>query len=268
MVDTNFENCNVASPDALGFLKQADYIIYGAVIELYTAEEYPVVAYRENVINFIRFLFNLNHWKNKLKKLIFLSSTSIYGNLLDMKTGFTESHPYNPSGVYAHTKMLQEEILLQLAPKLGIPITIIRLTNVFSGSHCAVDPHINPIFKLIHNSYNRIPFPIWFDGQQTRDYLHIEDIFNALKLCIQDKNEDSVYNLGTDTQVSMNEIVEYARPLLEPQIVYEDNGLGFVQHRRINSEKFQSAFGWKPNIQILNGGLELAIEEYRQRYKI
>ena len=268
LVDSNFLECNVVSADALSFMKQAEYIIYGAVVELYTAEQYPVMAYRENVMNFTQFLFNLNHWKDKLKRLIFLSSTAVYGNPHNSNIDFTENNPYNPLGVYANTKMLQEQILIQLATKLEIPITILRLTNVYSGDHNSADIHRNVIFKLIDQSFRGESFPVWDNGTQTRDYVHIEDVYSAIKLSFEDSGTGNIYNLGTNRQVSMNQIVAKAQTLLNCTPIYKKAELSFVKNRKINTNKFYSAFGWKPSINILEGGLELAVEEYRQRYKI
>jgi UDP-glucose 4-epimerase len=156
-------------------------------------------------------------------KIIFTSTGAVYGDRLNAK----ETDEVNPQSPYAENKVKAENIIIAS----GIPYVIIRIGNVYGRD-------MNKgVFKGLKESGK-----IFGDGTHTRDYIHIDDVLNALEMA---QNWDNgIYNIGTNIPTSVNQIAdklgikkEYA-PEVEEQ-----------KYISLNINKAVN-YGWKPTKQI------------------
>jgi UDP-glucose 4-epimerase len=145
--------------------------------------------------------------RNKIKKFIFSSSSSVYGNC-KVPTG--ENTDLNPISQYALTKQIGEEYCKLYDRLYDIDICILRYFNVF-GDRMNNDGGyklVFPIFKELLKSNN--PLTINNDGNQKRDFIHVNDICNVNILCANWKEDlnAEIFNVGSGINYSINEIAD------------------------------------------------------------
>lgn len=135
-----------------------------------------------------------------IEKVIFASSAAVYGNLVPAR----EIDPCVPVNMYGSTKLAAEAICRGFY-NMGMDISILRLFSVWGkeGSESVIN--------RLTNGHNRI----YFDGQQTRDFVFIDDVIDALVASIN--WESNIYNIGTGEEATINSIWTHLHPNNEPE---------------------------------------------------
>ena len=152
-----------------------------------------------NVINFARM--------NKIKKIIFSSTFTVYGN--NKKEKLAETENCNPQSFYAISKYSSERYLIKLCEKFKIKWNILRFFNVYGPGQdlSRTDQGIVSIFlDLIRNKNN-----IDVNGslKRFRDLIYIDDVIKALTLTLKDKkNFNQIYNVGTGKKTTVKKLIQ------------------------------------------------------------
>ena len=158
----------------------------------------------------------------KVKRVIFSSSSSVYGNA---EVPTKETHPTNPLSNYALTKLIGEEYCKLYSTIYDIDTVSLRYFNAYGDRMNNEGGYklVLPIFK--EQSDNNKPLTINNDGEQRRDFIHVSDICNANILCAnyKDKFKGEIYNVGDGKNYSVNEIADmfegeknYGNKVIEP----------------------------------------------------
>ena len=130
------------------------------------------------------------------------------GNLQPIAT--LESDPANPASIYAATKFAQEDLLRIGCSALNIDYAILRLQNVYGEGQSLKNPYtgILSIFSTLIRYGQHLP--IFEDGQETRDFVHVQDVANAFLGAIEhQKPIGCAINVGTGVKTSVAEIAGY-----------------------------------------------------------
>ena len=152
-----------------------------------------------NVINFAKI--------NKIKKIIFSSTFTVYGN--NKKEKLAETENCNPQSFYAISKYSSERYLIKLCEKFQIKWNILRFFNVYGPGQdlSRTDQGIVSIFlNLIRNKNN-----IDVNGslKRFRDLIYIDDVIKALILTLKDKkNFNQIYNVGTGKKTTVKKLIQ------------------------------------------------------------
>ncbi len=152
-----------------------------------------------NVINFAKM--------NKIKKIIFSSTFTVYGN--NKKEKLAETENCNPQSFYAISKYSSERYLIKLCEKFQIKWNILRFFNVYGPGQdlSRTDQGIVSIFlDLIRNKNN-----IDVNGslKRFRDLIYIDDVIKALILTLKDKkNFNQIYNVGTGKKTTVKKLIQ------------------------------------------------------------
>ena len=200
---------------------------------------------------------------NKVKKVIYASSSSVYGDSsLLPKTEGSEGNVLSP---YALTKKVNEEYGKLYFDLYGLETVGLRYFNVFGsrqnpeGDYAAVIPKFS---KLISN--NQRP-TIYGDGTQSRDFTYIENVIQAnLKACLAPiKSAGKAFNIAFGEQTSLielfNEIVRITnQSAIQPN--YIQPRLGDINHSHANISKAKEFLEYNPTINFRHG-LELYLED-------
>ena len=208
-------------------------------------------------------------YRNKVKKYIFLSSNTVYppkGDSPVEETDFLFNAPYPvyfPVGWMKRYAEVQCELYSKYLPS---PMTtiVVRPANLY-GPHDKYDfakCHVTPAtIRKVADNMN--PIPIWGDGTELRDLLYIDDFVDAIQILIEKQHEYNVFNIGSNTVYSVNEVLERMK-----KIVHNDNEITYVKGkpsmipvRKISSEKFMKKFNWQPKVD-LDTGLKNAFDWY------
>jgi nucleoside-diphosphate-sugar epimerase len=157
---------------------------------------------------------------NNIKRVIFASTSAVYeNNKIDEINGFTEDLTISPRLFYSLSKKLAEEICMSYEKNYGMEIPILRLFNVFGPRqdiHRKSPPLLNYLVREFKN--NRQPI-LHSNGEQKRDYIHINDVIGAFIICLTNPNaKNNIFNISSGNLLSVKDIVRYTKEALNINI--------------------------------------------------
>jgi UDP-glucose 4-epimerase len=177
-------------------------------------------------------------------RVVYLSSGGgIYGNTLEPATEDTQPQPMSP---YSHHKLAAEECLTQS----GLPHAIARLANVYGPRQRAgQEGAVAAIFaeRLQHG----LPITIHGDGEQSRDFVHVSDVVDALVLMLRSPM-NGIWNVGSGTPVTINALLSAAERVFGPAVGvnHAPARAGDVRDSALNVEKIARELGWQAQVGL------------------
>ena len=189
-----------------------------------------------------------------LKKLVYASSSSVYGDAECFPTVETTiPRPVSPYGV---TKLAAEHLAVLYASGFGVPAVSLRYFTVY-GPRQRPDMAFN---RFITAALDEQPLVLYGDGEQTRDFTFIADAVNANILAAQSGAPGEVFNIGGGSVISVNGVLDVLRRHLPAvSVVKEARQTGDARHTRADISKAGKLLGYAPRISI-EEGLRLEIE--------
>ncbi len=221
----------------------------------------PGVFFDVNVASGIAMLETLR--KHRIGKFIFSSTAAVYGSPLTVP--IAEDHPKNPVSSYGESKLMFERILRWYVSAYDWSVVAFRYFNA-SGGACEWgerhDPETHVIPLLLQTASGRRPnFEIYGtdyatpDGTCLRDYVHVIDIAEAHILAMKklDAPGFHVYNIGTGTSHSVQEVWQIAQEVAERKIPAQSSArrLGDPAVLRANPTRLKEDLSWKPTYSDL-----------------
>ena len=192
-----------------------------------------------------------------------VSTDEVYGALpLQGGSPFTEQSPLQPTSPYAASKASSDLLVLSYYKTYGLPITISRCSNNY-GTHQYPEKLI-PL--MIQKALQGKSLPVYGDGLNVRDWIHVVDHCRAIDCILQKGRVGEVYNIGAREEISNIDLVKRMLDVLgKPHelITYVPDRLGHDLRYAIDSSKLES-LGWKPEYTI-EDTLTGIVEWYRKR---
>lgn len=173
-----------------------------------------------------------------------------------------ESKPLQPASVYAISKRDQEELCLSIGRAYNIPTVALRFFNVYGVGQSLSNPYtgIAPIFgsRLL----NHLPPLVFEDGQQSRDFVHVSDIVQALLLALEREQANyQTLSIGTGRPHTVLEVAKVLADTLQipiaPQIVNKYR-MGDIRHCFADIRNAASVLGYSPKVEFKTGMREFA----------
>lgn len=210
------------------------------------------------------------HWKlepdNKYSRkyrpgvrFLQVSTDEVYGTL--GATGrFTEATPLSPNSPYSASKASADFLVCAYYQTFGIPVNITRCSNNYG-------PYQFPeklIPLMIHNALSDKPLPVYGDGMQVRDWLHVKDHCAAIMAVLAAGTVGEVYNIGGNNEKTNIEIVRLILGALnksEKLIVHVQDRPGHDRRYAVDSTKIACELGWKP-AYLFENGIQETIQWY------
>jgi UDP-glucose 4-epimerase len=195
-------------------------------------------------------------------KLVFASSAAIYGGEPPVPTPETASP--SPKSPYAMSK-LDGEYLCEMFLREERPKTVtLRFFNVFGPGQDPASPYAAAVPTFIRRAICGEEVTIFGDGEQTRDFVYVEDIVSSLLFVAENSNLTGAYNCGYGHQTTINEIAHQILELTqsESRLIHLPARLGDVRHSCASTEKLRTS-GWRP-VSGLKEGLRKTVAAYRQ----
>ncbi len=187
----------------------------------------------------------------KIKRFLQVSTDEVYGSL--GATGlFTEETPLHPNSPYSASKTAADHLALAYQHTFGLPVVITRCSNNYG-------PYQFPeklIPLMIANALNDRPLPVYGDGMNVRDWLHVRDHCSAIDAVLHNGVVGEVYNVGGNNEKPNIEIVKLVLHHLgkpESLITYVKDRPGHDRRYAIDSTKIQKALGWMPSYTFERG---------------
>lgn len=195
--------------------------------------------------------------KHKVKKIIFSSSGgAIYkDNSEILKTENSEIGPASPYGI---SKLCGENYINFYKNIYGLDNTILRFSNVY-GPRQNSKGEAGVISIFIDNALQNKDCVIYGDGNQTRDYIYVDDVINSLILSL---NVSGTFNVSTGVETTVNYIAEQIKKHFSCEFTYASKIEGELYHNCLSSNLLQS-YSWKPYIDIYNG-VQKTIKYFRK----
>jgi UDP-glucuronate 4-epimerase len=198
--------------------------------------------------------------KNGIKKFVFASSSSVYGN--NKKVPFSEEDNVDfPISPYAATKKAGELICHTYHHLYEISVTCLRYFTVY-GPRQRPDLAIHKFACLIEQGK---PIPVYGDGSMMRDFTYIDDIIDGTVAAINKCAGYNIYNLGESRPIKVNDLIEEIEKTLGKKAVIEYLPLqpGDVERTYADVTKAGRDLGYSPNTAI-SDGLKWFAEWFRQ----
>ena len=239
-------------------VEKSDYVInFAAESHVDRSITDPEIFIKSNVVG-TQVLLNAAK-EYCVKKYIQISTDEVYGTL--GKTGyFTETTPLQPNSPYSASKAGGDLITRAYFETFGLPINITRCSNNYG-------PYQFPeklIPLMISNALEGKKLPVYGDGKNIRDWLHVHDHCSAIDIVLHEGKLGEVYNIGGNNEKENIYIVKLILETLgkdESLIEFVTDRLGHDRRYAIDSTKIQEELGWSPDYTF-----EVGIKETIQWY--
>ena len=238
-----------------------DYVISLAAMWLLHCKDYPRTAFDVNIAG----TFNVLEAcvKHNVKKLIWSSSASVYGDALELP--MTEEHPFNNKNFYGASKIAGEAMATAFNDRYGLNIIGLRYMNVY-GPHQDQTAAYTGVVPIMLNKIEAKEAPsINGDGSQAYDFVYVEDVARANVQALMSDQDFGMYNVGTEVQTTINELCEMILKLKESDLKVqynpysEDDARSMVKNRIGSKVKAEQDLGFKYKYE-LKEGLEKLIQ--------
>ncbi len=195
-----------------------------------------------------------------VERFVHVSTDEVYGSL-GSSGKFTESTPLHPNSPYSASKAGSDMLALAYHHTFGLPVVLTRCSNNYG-------PYQFPeklIPLMIINAMNDRPLPVYGDGLNVRDWLHVDDHCTAIDTVMRNGSLGEVYNIGGSNEWKNIDIVRLIlRHLNKPDslITYVKDRPGHDRRYAMDATKISRELGWSP-ARTFERGLEEKIEWYQ-----
>lgn len=198
-----------------------------------------------------------------VRRFVQVSTDEVMGSLADDSGEFfTESSPLQPNSPYAASKAAAEFVVRAARETHGIDTVITRCGNNYGPRQ--FPEKLIPL--MIANAINDQPLPVYGDGKNVRDWIHVDDHCRAIWLAYEKGRSGEAYNVGSRNE---RENIDVVRSILsalgkpESLIKFVDDRLGHDRRYAIDPSKTENELGWRPLVKW-EDGLASTIDWYRE----
>lgn len=197
-------------------------------------------------------LLDISKRKN-ISKYLQVSTDEVYGTLGE-EGYFTEKTPLAPNSPYSASKASADLLVRSYFETYGMNVNITRCSNNYG-------PYQFPeklIPLMIQHGLDGLNLPVYGDGKNIRDWLHVYDHCQAIDLVLQKGKPGEIYNIGGHNERTNNQIVQIIAEKLncEDKIQYVTDRLGNDRRYAMDPTKIETELGWKPKYTFDTGIVE------------
>ena len=241
-----FVNKDILDINKIKFKKKFHSVVHlAAKAEILIPKKKEDVYYESNISGLQSVLnFTANHG---IKKFIFASSASVYGDTENKKV--SENFKLNPQHFYAYTKYIGEKMVRSYCSANNINFTILRFFNVYGSNSNAV------VAKFIAQKIQNKKITIYGNGKQKRDFVHVDDLSDAIHKIINSKSQNDIFNIGAgkaESILNLKNIISHKRDHIFLEKRNDDIEISISNINKIKKRLF-----WKPKISFKNGVKEI-----------
>jgi nucleoside-diphosphate-sugar epimerase len=187
--------------------------------------------------------------KVALKKLVFASSSSVYGETTELP--MKETHPTRPVSPYGVTKLDSENMCLLYRKSFGLPVVCLRYFTVYG-------PRQRPdmaIHRFLRGAMEGDPVEVFGNGEQTRDFTFVSDVVDANLAAMDYEGEEAVLNIGGGSRVTINRTLDLVGRYAvgDFDVRYSDTQKGDVPHTYADTSLAQRELTYSPKMDLDRG---------------
>ncbi|ETT50042.1 NAD-dependent epimerase/dehydratase [Paenibacillus sp. FSL R7-269] len=188
---------------------------------------------------------------SKVKKIIYASSAAVYGTPKYLP--INEDHSTLPTSFYGISKFVPESYIKVFSELYGMDYTILRYANVYGPRQ----DHLGEggvVSIFINNVLEENSLSIFGDGLQTRDFIFVRDVVSA-NVAALSKGSEGLFNIGTNTRVSLKELVDIISEVTKKDIVCRnlEPKIGDIKDSCLDNGKANLELQWMPEYSLEKG---------------
>jgi len=234
---------------------EAEIVFHAAARNIVVSTRNPREDFETNIGGTLNVLLAARSAANRVKRVVYTSSTSVYGNPRYLP--INEDDPLSLLTPYAVSKLGGENYCMAFFESYGVPTTAVRYSNVYGPGQDPANPYCGVVAKFIEClTEGRAPV-IHGDGDQTRDFTFIDDAVEATVLAAQsDRALGEVFNVGTGVETRVNELAALVTRILGLDLRPEHTNrrdIDNIRRRVVNIEKTRRTLRWVPGTTLENG---------------
>jgi UDP-glucose 4-epimerase len=229
-----------------------DYVYHQAALRITRCAEAP----REAVEVLMTGTLNVLEAavRHKVKKIIAASSASVYGepSYLPMD----ESHPFNNRTLYGAGKIANEQMLRSYYTTYGLPYVALRYFNVYGPRMDLTGVYTEVLIRWLEAIEAGKPPLIFGDGEQSMDFVYIEDVARANLIAMESDVTDEAFNVGTGVQTTLKQLCAALLKLTGSKLQPEHRparAVANVSRRRAATDKASELLGFKASVGLEEG---------------
>jgi UDP-glucose 4-epimerase len=236
-------------------MKGKDFVVSLAAMWLLHCKDYPRTAFDVNIAG----TFNILEAcvKNNIKKLVWSSSASVYGDAVELP--MTEAHPFNNKNFYGASKIAGEAMATAFNDRYGLPVIGLRYMNVY-GPHQDQTAAYTGVVPIMLNKIEANESPVINgDGSQAYDFIYVEDVAKCNVQALKSDVNFGMYNVGTEVQTSIKQLCDLILELKKSdlKVTYKpystDDARALVQNRIGSKVKAENELGFLYKFDLPTG---------------
>jgi dTDP-glucose 4,6-dehydratase len=228
----------------------------------------PVAFAQTNVLGTLQLLQAVLEYWRKLPapeaagfRFLHVSTDEVFGSLAPGAPGFTEQHRYEPNSPYSASKAASDHFVRACHHTYGLPTLTTNCSNNYGPRQ--FPEKLIPL--MIHNALRGKPLPVYGDGQQVRDWLHVDDHCSAIARVLEAGRPGETYNIGGRSERANLQVVHAICATLDrlrPReggaphsalITHVKDRPGHDRRYAIDDSKIAAELGWKPAVAFEDG---------------
>lgn len=221
-----------------------------------TSNEDPAFDIESNLLATVRMLSYMA--RAKVKKVIYASSGgTVYG--IPSQIPISEGHPTNPTSSYGICKLAIEKYLDLFYQLHGLDYAALRIANPY-GERQRIAASQGAVAVFMGRALKRQPVEIWGDGTVVRDYIHIDDVVQAMLSAMKKASPDKVFNIGSGKGTTLLELLDAIDAVLghRTERIFRPARTFDVPVNILSIDRATRELAWKPNIGLREGISRLA----------
>ena len=236
-------------------MEGVDYVFHLAAMWLLHCKDFPRTAFDVNIAG----TFNVLEAcvKHDVKKLIYSSSASVYGDAVQVP--MKEDHPFNNKNFYGATKIAGEAMCTAFNDRFGLSVIGLRYMNVYGPNQDQTAAYTGVIPIMLNKiEANEAPL-VNGDGSQAYDFIYVEDVARCNIAAVNSETKLGHYNVGTEVQTTIRELCDKMLELKNSDLKINyvpygaDDARQLVQNRIGSRERAEKELGFKYKYSLEEG---------------
>lgn len=220
----------------------------------------PIKYCENNLIGTVNLLESMR--KANVKKIIFSSSACVYGTpeILPIK----EDAPLHPDNPYGASKASIEAFLQSYHAVFDFDTTILRYFNPYGPGELH-NPETHAIPNFIKAIIAKKPIPLYWEGEQIRDFIYIEDLAQV-HVDVLSLSGFQIFNIGTERGIKVKDVIDEIFKIVGYKVPIDNLGqrAGDVAANYASSQKLKKAVAWRAKVSLAEG-LKRTIDYYKKQ---